>query len=64
MDQQESPERLEDGCYVALTHAPLHAQEIIDRVRSPAAGAIVLFAGEAVSRCCTRVCGSLSPPTF
>ncbi|KAK3330530.1 Molybdopterin biosynthesis MoaE [Apodospora peruviana] len=35
----------EDGCYVALTHDHLNAQSIIDHVRSPAAGAIVLFAG-------------------
>ncbi|KAI0388572.1 Molybdopterin biosynthesis MoaE [Xylariaceae sp. FL0594] len=35
----------EDNCYVALTHASLNAQEIMDRVRSPRAGAIVLFAG-------------------
>ncbi|GAP92084.1 putative molybdopterin synthase catalytic subunit [Rosellinia necatrix] len=35
----------EPGCYVALTHEHLQAQEIIDRVRSPQAGAIVLFAG-------------------
>ena len=35
----------EDGCYVALTHAPLNVQSIMDRVRSPQAGAIVLFAG-------------------
>ncbi|KAI0195858.1 Molybdopterin biosynthesis MoaE [Xylaria flabelliformis] len=35
----------EAGCYVALTHKHLQAQETIDRVRSPQAGAIVLFAG-------------------
>jgi molybdopterin synthase catalytic subunit len=35
----------EDNCYVALTHDHLNAQEIMDKVRSPAAGAIVLFAG-------------------
>ncbi|GAW23306.1 hypothetical protein EKO27_g7904 [Xylaria grammica] len=38
-------ERSGEGCYVALTHGHLHAQDIIDRVRSPQAGAIVLFAG-------------------
>ncbi|EGR52518.1 uncharacterized protein TRIREDRAFT_54508 [Trichoderma reesei QM6a] len=35
----------EQGCYVALTHDHLDLQQAIDRVRSPAAGAIVLFAG-------------------
>ncbi|KAI0868298.1 Molybdopterin biosynthesis MoaE [Hypoxylon argillaceum] len=35
----------ENGCYVALTHRHLQVQEIMDRVRSPEAGAIVLFAG-------------------
>ncbi|TQV93079.1 hypothetical protein V2A60_003609 [Cordyceps javanica] len=34
-----------DGCHVALTHAPLSASAVMDLVRSPAAGAIVLFAG-------------------
>ncbi|TGJ84791.1 hypothetical protein E0Z10_g3990 [Xylaria hypoxylon] len=38
-------ESSEEGCYVALTHKHLHAQDIMDRVRSPQAGAIVLFAG-------------------
>ncbi|KAG4433076.1 hypothetical protein IFR05_011442 [Cadophora sp. M221] len=35
----------EDECYVALTDNHLDAKAIIDRVRSPKAGAIVLFAG-------------------
>ncbi|KAL2261555.1 hypothetical protein VTK26DRAFT_3906 [Humicola hyalothermophila] len=35
----------EEGCYVALTDSPLNVQSIMDRVRSPQAGAIVLFAG-------------------
>ncbi|KAK4232237.1 Molybdopterin synthase catalytic subunit [Podospora fimiseda] len=35
----------EEGIYVALTSDHLNAQSIIDRVRSPSAGAIVLFAG-------------------
>ena len=35
----------EDGCYVALTHDHLDAKAMMDRVRSPKAGAIVLFAG-------------------
>lgn len=34
-----------EGCYVALTRDHLDVQTIMDRVRSPAAGAIVLFAG-------------------
>jgi len=38
-------ERREDNCYVALTHGYLQVQEAMDRVRSPRAGAIVLFAG-------------------
>lgn len=39
-------EIFEDGCYVALTHDHLNMQEITNKVRSPAAGAIVIFAGE------------------
>ncbi|KAK4466623.1 Molybdopterin synthase catalytic subunit [Cladorrhinum samala] len=35
----------EEGIYVALTSDHLNSQSIMDRVRSPAAGAIVLFAG-------------------
>ncbi|KAJ2972349.1 hypothetical protein NQ176_g7206 [Zarea fungicola] len=38
-------EASEDGCYVALTHDHLNVQDVMNRVRSPAAGAIVLFAG-------------------
>lgn len=45
-EQDEAWEASDDGCYVALTHDHLNAQEVIDRVRSPAAGAIVLFAGK------------------
>ncbi|VUC30332.1 unnamed protein product [Clonostachys rosea] len=41
----DSLERSADGCYVALTHNLLNMQQVTDRVRSPAAGAIVLFAG-------------------
>ncbi|KAI0476478.1 amidase [Xylariaceae sp. FL0804] len=37
----------EDGCYVALTRDHLNIQEVTDRVRSPQAGAIVLFAARA-----------------
>lgn len=41
-----STKELQDGdCYVALTHDHLDASSIMNRVRSPKAGAIVLFAG-------------------
>ena len=36
----------EDNCYVALTHDHLDYTSMVDRVRSPKAGAIVLFAGK------------------
>ncbi|KAF5022273.1 hypothetical protein F66182_5676 [Fusarium sp. NRRL 66182] len=36
----------DQDCHVALTHEHLNAQAIMDRVRSPSAGAIVLFAGK------------------
>jgi len=39
----------EDNCFVALTHDGLDAKVTMDRVRSPKAGAIVLFAGELLS---------------
>jgi molybdopterin synthase catalytic subunit len=35
----------EGDCYVALTHDHLDAKSMMERVRSPKAGAIVLFAG-------------------
>jgi molybdopterin synthase catalytic subunit len=35
----------EDGVFVALTHDTLDAGAIMNKVRSPKAGAIVLFAG-------------------
>ncbi|RDL36089.1 Molybdopterin synthase catalytic subunit [Venustampulla echinocandica] len=38
-------EIVDQHCYVALTDDPLDAKSIMDRVRSPKAGAIVLFAG-------------------
>ncbi|KAJ2902219.1 hypothetical protein MKZ38_000821 [Zalerion maritima] len=38
-------ERNEGGCHVALTRDHLSAQSAMDKVRSPEAGAIVLFAG-------------------
>ncbi|KAG7291794.1 Molybdopterin synthase catalytic subunit [Staphylotrichum longicolle] len=44
VDPQDSS-LTQDGCYVALTDGPLNLQSITDRVRSPQAGAIVLFAG-------------------
>jgi len=47
--ENETQTKLEltaEGCYVALTHDPLDVKAIMDRVRSPEAGAIVLFAGE------------------
>ena len=34
----------EEDCYVALTHDHLDAKSVMDRVRSPKAGTIVLFA--------------------
>lgn len=38
--------RMSDAnCYVSLTHDKLNVVEIMDQVRSPKAGAIVLFAG-------------------
>lgn len=46
LNQEEVWELSEETCHVALTRAHLNVQEIMDRVRSPAAGAIVLFAGE------------------
>ncbi|XXH05845.1 hypothetical protein Hte_012283 [Hypoxylon texense] len=33
------------GCYVGLTHDLLNLNDVVDRVRSPQAGAIVMFAG-------------------
>lgn len=34
-----------EGCYVALTLSHLDIPSMMDRVRSPEAGAIVIFAG-------------------
>lgn len=42
-------EIVQDGRYVALTQETLDAKSIMDRVRSPRAGAIVLFAGNSHS---------------
>lgn len=35
----------EDNIFVSLTHSPLCLDTVVDKVRSPEAGAIVLFAG-------------------
>lgn len=49
MTSQDNPQETtvltDEGCYVALTDEPLNIQAITDRVRSPQAGAIVIFAG-------------------
>jgi len=34
-----------EDVYVALTYAPLEVQSILNSVKSPKAGAVVLFAG-------------------
>jgi molybdopterin synthase catalytic subunit len=39
---------MEGNCYVALTHGVLDAKLMMDRVRSPKAGAIILFAGNII----------------
>lgn len=50
-DPKEQIWELSEGkCHVSLTHDHLNAQQVMDRVRSPAAGAIVLFAGMTKSR--------------
>ncbi|KAG5981435.1 hypothetical protein E4U55_002939 [Claviceps digitariae] len=43
--QQEPRDLSHDNCHVALTTDHLSPQAAMDKVRSPAAGAIVLFAG-------------------
>ncbi len=43
--ETESTELSEGDCYVALTYDDLDALAIMNRVRSPKAGATVLFAG-------------------
>jgi hypothetical protein len=45
--QDSTAEHSEDGIYVALTHEHLDPLAIMNKVRSPSAGAIVLFAGAA-----------------
>ena len=44
--QDETWELTEEGCYVSLTRDHLDAVQTMNRVRSPEAGAIVLFAGK------------------
>ena len=44
-ENMQVAEAFEDGCFVALTMDYLDSQNIINRVRSPEAGAIVLFIG-------------------
>jgi molybdopterin synthase catalytic subunit len=43
-------EIFEESRYVALTHDTLDAKPIMDRVRNPKAGAIVVFAGNVFLR--------------
>ncbi|KAF6831801.1 molybdenum cofactor synthesis protein 2b [Colletotrichum musicola] len=44
--QEKGPWEVSEGaCYVALTYDTLDAADIMNRVRSPQAGAIVLFSG-------------------
>jgi hypothetical protein len=40
----------DNECYVALTHEHLDTKSMMDRVRSPKAGAIVIFAGKVFGR--------------
>jgi molybdopterin synthase catalytic subunit len=42
---QDSGEISELGCFVGLTQEHLDVVQLMDRVRSPKAGAIVIFAG-------------------
>ena len=42
----EGAETYDEGCYVALTEKHLDILKIMDKVRSPEAGAVVLFAGQ------------------
>lgn len=43
---EEAPQSLErDGIFVSLTHAPLDISSALNSVRSPEAGAVVLFIG-------------------
>ncbi|KAI1453032.1 Molybdopterin biosynthesis MoaE [Annulohypoxylon moriforme] len=42
---RDAAEIEEDNCYVALTNQHLSVNDVMDRVRSPRAGALVMFAG-------------------
>lgn len=44
---QDIWELSEQDCHVSLTHNHLNYQTVVDSVRSPSAGAIVVFAGKA-----------------
>lgn len=46
MTTESLTELQEDTCYVAVAHDDIDAKAAMDRVRSPKAGAIVLFAGD------------------
>jgi molybdopterin synthase catalytic subunit len=46
---EEVWEMVDEGCFVGLTNDHLNVEQTMDKVRSPAAGAIVLFAGESHS---------------
>jgi hypothetical protein len=49
-NMSDTDSKQEDNCYVALTEKHLDAKDIMDRVRSPKAGAIVLFAGRSIGQ--------------
>ena len=46
-EDRKNPQFLKEGdnIHVELTHDPLDIQTAVNRIRSPKAGAIVLFAG-------------------
>ncbi|KAH6630413.1 Molybdopterin biosynthesis MoaE [Chaetomium sp. MPI-SDFR-AT-0129] len=50
----------EEACYVALTDLPLDIKSVTDRVRSPEAGAIVIFAGTTRNHFATHPISHLS----
>ena len=62
--EAQSDQLQDEGSYVALTHDHLNAQSIMDRVRSPQAGAIVLFAGEPTSHCFNQTSICLIPHRY
>ncbi|KAI9784495.1 MAG: Molybdopterin synthase catalytic subunit [Peltula sp. TS41687] len=63
-EQQHELSRAKGSIYVALTHAPLDLQSIMDRVRSPKAGAIVLFAGTTRDNFASKPVKSLSYSSY